>query len=523
MPGGNKGSSKKLTLAILGIDNAGKTVTAKGLIGESPDSVAPTIGFTNVEFKFNKQDVVLYDLGGGKKIRGVWKNYFSEVYGIVYVIDSSEPDRMEETRDVLGELLGNPQVAGKPVLLLGNKQDCTGALDEIDICESLGLEEIVNSNKCPCRVETCTAISGQGKKIDRAIHQGFEWLISVVNNNYEKLSERIEKDVAVQKEREAKEKEAKAERVRKIREERERERELRGEKDDSDEDTVDHGDPFKRLDVNQIKQQENLTKKMKKKPARLDGSRGGDSDPDISSYQSPRLSPRRVKSEDEDDSRYIPRQLAMKSTLTPRALPPIDPTARDEYRNNDSSDEEEQPRTYNSLSGTHWSNDRKSTPRNLSVLTHPSSRLTSSYSDSQIDSSRMLQHAPLAPLTPLAPLEQDTGKKKKKKAKKNQTVPATEREDEYDGSYTTPQSASELTTSTMARGWGTPPGQRSLFRASQSPRLSTLEEPDTGEEPLYSTSFNHRFGLEDGLPQLAQDTTQRRTLPNSEYDDGLMT
>ena len=35
---------------------------------------------------------------------------------------------------------------------LANKQDVQGALDEIDICEHLDLEETVNMNKCPCRV-----------------------------------------------------------------------------------------------------------------------------------------------------------------------------------------------------------------------------------------------------------------------------------------------------------------------------------------------------------------------------------
>jgi hypothetical protein len=39
---------------------------------------------------------------------------------------------------------------------LANKQDQEGALDELDICDSLGLEEAVNVHKCPCRVVSCS-------------------------------------------------------------------------------------------------------------------------------------------------------------------------------------------------------------------------------------------------------------------------------------------------------------------------------------------------------------------------------
>ncbi|ELU13265.1 hypothetical protein CAPTEDRAFT_184387 [Capitella teleta] len=212
--------SRDLTLAILGLDNAGKTVTAKGLQGDSLDSVAPTVGFSSIEFKFEKHKITLFDLGGGKRIRDIWKNYFSEVYGVVYVVDSSEPERLVECKGVLKNLLQHAKVAGKPVLVLANKQDVQGALDEIDICEYLDLEETVNMNKCPCRVETCSAILGQGKKLDKPIKDGFSWLVGIITSNFEKLDARIRKDVEEMKEKAAQDKKERAERVRKQKEER---------------------------------------------------------------------------------------------------------------------------------------------------------------------------------------------------------------------------------------------------------------------------------------------------------------
>ena len=88
------------------------------LLAEPIDKdVAPTIGFRNVKFTFDNYDITLFDIGGGKNIRPVWKNYFPEVYGLIYMVDSSTPDRMEEARETFRESLEHPHVSGKPVLL----------------------------------------------------------------------------------------------------------------------------------------------------------------------------------------------------------------------------------------------------------------------------------------------------------------------------------------------------------------------------------------------------------------------
>lgn len=46
---------------------------------EPPDGITPTIGFANAEFTINKCKVTAYDLGGGVRIRDVWRKYYAEV------------------------------------------------------------------------------------------------------------------------------------------------------------------------------------------------------------------------------------------------------------------------------------------------------------------------------------------------------------------------------------------------------------------------------------------------------------
>ena len=38
------------------------------------------------------------------------------------------------------------------IFRLANKQDIPNAMDEVDLCEKLSLEAVVNANKCPCKM-----------------------------------------------------------------------------------------------------------------------------------------------------------------------------------------------------------------------------------------------------------------------------------------------------------------------------------------------------------------------------------
>ncbi|KAG1714817.1 ADP-ribosylation factor-like protein 13B [Nymphon striatum] len=215
-------SEWKITILMVGLDNAGKTCTVKNLLGESIEGVAPTVGFSKFSLNKYKFDITIYDLGGGQSIRGIWKNYFAEVCGIVFVMDSNAPDRMEECKETITSLLDNPIITGKPMLLLANKQDIDSAMDEIDLCNMLELENLVNSKRTPTHVETCSAYQVK-KKHGKAIQTGFKWLIKTIDRNWNALSARVEHDVERQKAAEENLRQERIERVRKIREEREKE------------------------------------------------------------------------------------------------------------------------------------------------------------------------------------------------------------------------------------------------------------------------------------------------------------
>lgn len=68
--------------------------------------------------------------------------------------------------------------------------------------------------------ETCSAVLGHGKKLDKSIIAGVRWLLGTIENSWEKLETRINSDIAEKNEIMKKEREEKKERIRIMKEER---------------------------------------------------------------------------------------------------------------------------------------------------------------------------------------------------------------------------------------------------------------------------------------------------------------
>lgn len=61
--------------------------------------------------------VTLLDIGGAPEVRGSWRDLYGEVHGFIFVVDSSDRQRIKEVKELLTDLLKQPRVAGKPLLV----------------------------------------------------------------------------------------------------------------------------------------------------------------------------------------------------------------------------------------------------------------------------------------------------------------------------------------------------------------------------------------------------------------------
>lgn len=153
-------SKSEARILMLGLDAAGKTtILYKLKLNETVSSI-PTIGF-NVETVTPVKNVTftVWDVGGQDKIRPLWKHYFHNTEGLVYVVDSADKERFLEAKDELYWILDSEEMRGVPIMVLANKQDLPNAHKTSELAHKLGLTQIRSH---PWYIQATCAVNGDG-------------------------------------------------------------------------------------------------------------------------------------------------------------------------------------------------------------------------------------------------------------------------------------------------------------------------------------------------------------------------
>eukprot|EP00079_Xenopus_tropicalis_P018030 XP_004918748.1 PREDICTED: ADP-ribosylation factor [Xenopus tropicalis] len=150
----------KARIIMLGLDAAGKTTVLYKLKFNETITTIPTIGF-NVETVEPMRNVsfTVWDVGGQGRIRALWKHYFTNTDGLVFVVDSADCERFQEARLELEAILDAEEMRGVPFVVMANKQDLPGARRPMEVAEELGLPKIQGH---PWHVQGCCAATGDG-------------------------------------------------------------------------------------------------------------------------------------------------------------------------------------------------------------------------------------------------------------------------------------------------------------------------------------------------------------------------
>ncbi|CAH2315668.1 ADP-ribosylation factor 13A [Pelobates cultripes] len=172
-------------------------IVARRLFFEASSVTADPL---RTELRLDRFDVTLLELPGGQKARANWRLHYSHAHALIFVIDSSDPGRMAEVGSALASVLRHPRMAGKPLLILANKQDKACSLLPSEIIELLSLEPLVNENKTLCRIEPCSAATDFRCEHDWAILKGLRWILRSVTLSYPILSSRVLQDIIEQRE-----------------------------------------------------------------------------------------------------------------------------------------------------------------------------------------------------------------------------------------------------------------------------------------------------------------------------------
>merc|ERR1719314_9992 len=87
---------QEVRILILGLDNAGKTTILYRLQVDEVVQTIPTIGFNVETVQYKNIKFQVWDLGGQTSIRPYWRCYYPNTQGIIYVVDSTDVDRLPD-------------------------------------------------------------------------------------------------------------------------------------------------------------------------------------------------------------------------------------------------------------------------------------------------------------------------------------------------------------------------------------------------------------------------------------------
>lgn len=94
-----------------------------------------TVEYKNIQF-------TVWDVGGQDKIRPLWRHYFQNTQGIIFVVDSNDRDRVVEAREELQRMLNEDELRDALLLVFANKQDLPNAMNAAEITDKLGLHSL---------------------------------------------------------------------------------------------------------------------------------------------------------------------------------------------------------------------------------------------------------------------------------------------------------------------------------------------------------------------------------------------
>ena len=109
------------------------------------------------------------DVGGQDKIRPLWRHYYQNTQGVIFVVDSNDRDRVGEARDELHRMLNEDELREAILLVFANKQDLPNAMNAAEITDKLGLHSLRQRN---WYIQSTCATTGDG------LYEGLDWMSS---------------------------------------------------------------------------------------------------------------------------------------------------------------------------------------------------------------------------------------------------------------------------------------------------------------------------------------------------------
>merc|ERR1712146_131271 len=164
---------KEMRILMVGLDAAGKTtILYKLKLGEIVTTI-PTIGFNVETVDYKNISFTVWDVGGQDKIRPLWRHYYQNTQGLIFVVDSNDRDRIEAGREELHKMINEDELRDAVILVFANKQDLPNAMTAAEVTDKLGLHSLRSRN---WYIQATCVTTGDG------LYEGLDWLSATLKN-----------------------------------------------------------------------------------------------------------------------------------------------------------------------------------------------------------------------------------------------------------------------------------------------------------------------------------------------------
>ena len=128
-------------------------------------------GFNVEKVQYKNVVFTVWDVGGQAKLRPLWRYYFNNTDGLIYVVDSLDKQRIDKAKEEFKTIIEDPLMRNSAILVFANKQDMPNCLSPAEVCESLGLPQLKGRK---WHVQSSVAIKGEG------LYEGLDWLCNTL-------------------------------------------------------------------------------------------------------------------------------------------------------------------------------------------------------------------------------------------------------------------------------------------------------------------------------------------------------
>ena len=172
-------------ILILGLDNSGKTTYLEQVKTKfctnykmmNPLKITTTVGCNIGRVDIGRARLNFWDLGGQEELQSLWDKYYAESHAIIYMIDSTDRQRLEESWQAFDKMIKNEQLDGLPLLVACNKQDLVESRMSVPDIKKQFNKSSAHIGVRNCMVTSVSALTGEG------VHEGINWIKECIEAN----------------------------------------------------------------------------------------------------------------------------------------------------------------------------------------------------------------------------------------------------------------------------------------------------------------------------------------------------